>query len=279
MQWDCEVIRDLLLQAAKIALLYYESPEIVLKADNTVVTQADQEIETCVSQRLTQLDPTARVLGEESAEACTSAALAALKQGRLYIIDPIDGTAPYAHHLPTWGISLGRAEDGELRDGAIYLPVTDELYMTAPDGVRYWPQATAASYQLLPRPEPACTTSLMVSISQITARRGQLDVPNPVLALSCAVVPLVAVLRGRMMAYCSRVKLWDLAGAVPMFARLGLTIRDLSGKPFSLRIDDATYNLNPQSSSCWRQRHVCIFGVPGAFNYLHPYLKPGESSD
>ena len=41
MLWNPEMIRSLMYEAGAIALRYYDSPEIRMKADRTIATQAD----------------------------------------------------------------------------------------------------------------------------------------------------------------------------------------------------------------------------------------------
>ena len=62
--------------------------------------------------------------------------------GATWVVDPIDGTAPYANHLPTWGISIGLMKNGAFTDGAVFLPRTAELYITSGDDVLHQ-EATA----------------------------------------------------------------------------------------------------------------------------------------
>ena len=47
---------------------------------------------------------------------------------RLWIIDPIDGTAHFVNETPCWGIQLCFYDKGATRFAVIYLPVLDELY-------------------------------------------------------------------------------------------------------------------------------------------------------
>ncbi len=275
MLWNPEMIRSLMYEAGAIALRYYDSPEIRMKADRTIVTQADGAVENFLRNALLAANPDTYVLGEESEAEITESDLSAALDGTLYIIDPIDGTSPYAHHLPTWGVSLGMASNGRLTEGAIYLPVTDELYLTQGDGVTYWAEKDSEGVRL-PPPDPACELSTMVAVSQKTARHGGAGFPNPILAISCAVSPLMSVAHGRVMAYCSRVKLWDLAGSLPILERLGLTTRRYDGTPFTNEISPENYDLSPSSETRWLQTSLCVFSVPQAYDYLKPYLKPAD---
>jgi len=47
----------------------------------------------------------------------------------LWIIDPLDGTTNFAHHIPLFCISLGAYNHKEMVSGVIYQPITDELFV------------------------------------------------------------------------------------------------------------------------------------------------------
>src|SRR4026207_984851 len=84
-------------QAATIAmdLLADEGLEIRHKADRTLVTAADMEIEQMVRDRVSSAFPNDRIRGEEEGGTCEGA-------GRVWIVDPIDGTANFARAIPVW---------------------------------------------------------------------------------------------------------------------------------------------------------------------------------
>ena len=65
--------------------------------------------------------PGDRVLGEEGGGSVDGT--------RLWIVDPIDGTANFARQIPHYCISLGLMVDGRLEAGAIYEPNQDELFI------------------------------------------------------------------------------------------------------------------------------------------------------
>jgi myo-inositol-1(or 4)-monophosphatase len=51
-----------------------------------------------------------------------------LSARRVWVIDPIDGTRAYLAGLPNWTIAAALVEDGRPVAGAIFAPVTDELF-------------------------------------------------------------------------------------------------------------------------------------------------------
>jgi myo-inositol-1(or 4)-monophosphatase len=47
----------------------------------------------------------------------------------LWIVDPLDGTTNFTHHIPLFCISIGAYNYQELVSGVIYQPMTDELFV------------------------------------------------------------------------------------------------------------------------------------------------------
>ena len=266
--WHPPTIFAALQAAGRVALHHYETPDRQLKADGSVVTQADREIEALLTARLARPAEGCLLLGEETFEQQPPDFLRRALAGELYIVDPIDGTACYAHHLPIWGVSLGYARGGELREGAIYLPVLREIFYS--DGPDVWwgqldPQAAdplPTQLQRIPQAVPTEPAGGLVAITQGVVRQCHFP-PDMVLhALACAVVPLAYLLLGRYVAYLGHLKLWDLAGGLPLLLKTGFTATLIDGTPLTASISPATYTLDPADPHCWALRHPCLFGPP-----------------
>jgi len=90
------------------------------------VTVADEAAERALTAGLKELFPDDDVLGEEAVSADFSL-LGRLKEpGRVWIIDPIDGTANYAAELPLFGVIVALVEADKVLAGFIYDPVGDD---------------------------------------------------------------------------------------------------------------------------------------------------------
>jgi fructose-1,6-bisphosphatase/inositol monophosphatase family enzyme len=109
----------------------------------------------------------------------------------------------------------------------------------------------------------------MIAVTQELAKRGTIDVPNPVQALGCAVVPMTYLLLGRFLAYVGKVKLWDIAGTLPLLLRAGFVVQTIDGRPMDDRVSDEFYELDPAAPRAFslRKRMVCA-GSPGVIDFL-----------
>ncbi len=95
--------------------------EQVVKAERDVQLDVDLGAERIVLDAIRTAFPTDAILSEE-AGASESAA------GRLWIVDPLDGSFNFQHGFPLYGTAIALQVDGETIVGVIYLPDRDELY-------------------------------------------------------------------------------------------------------------------------------------------------------
>ncbi len=94
------------------------------KADDSLVTNIDRDIEAFVKERLSSRYPDFAFLGEETGLTENKAD----RDAPLWAVDPIDGTTNMVFGIPIWGVSIGLIADGEAVAGAFAMPLTDELF-------------------------------------------------------------------------------------------------------------------------------------------------------
>ena len=98
--------------------------EVKLKGKQDFITAADGAVERLIIERLTARFPRDAFLGEEGGASGNSDA----RSDALWVIDPIDGTANFAHRMPHFCVSIAFMSKGELLLGAIAAPMYGELY-------------------------------------------------------------------------------------------------------------------------------------------------------
>jgi len=115
--------QGLVAEAGRIALDYFgrkESLGITMKGAQDWLTVADGTVEDFLRARLAELFPGDTVIGEEGGGEASDA---------VWIIDPIDGTANFAHGDRNWCISIGFLLNREPTIGIVAAPALDELYV------------------------------------------------------------------------------------------------------------------------------------------------------
>lgn len=88
-----------------------------------LLTEYDLRSEELILKRISDHDPGAAVLAEESGLHGDGE--------RVWMVDPIDGTTNFAHGLPIFCVSIALVESGEPTVGAVYAPLLDELFTAA----------------------------------------------------------------------------------------------------------------------------------------------------
>lgn len=94
------------------------------KESYNLVSDADVESERAIVEVIRQAFPDHAVLAEESHRDDTAAE-------HLWVVDPLDGTNNFAHHIPHFAISIAYYRQGQAQCGVIYNPIRDEWYTAA----------------------------------------------------------------------------------------------------------------------------------------------------
>jgi myo-inositol-1(or 4)-monophosphatase len=100
--------------------------EEVTKGVNDYATAVDLALERRISAALTDRTGIA-VHGEEYGGE-------ALDVGTVWVLDPIDGTANYSHHIPLTAINLALLVEGVPRAGLTWVPLLGERYVATAGG-------------------------------------------------------------------------------------------------------------------------------------------------
>jgi fructose-1,6-bisphosphatase/inositol monophosphatase family enzyme len=124
MVWEreIEVCRSVARRAGELALRHAaRGVEREDKSDDSPVTVADRECERLIITELRAAFPDDGFLGEEGASE-------AGRSGRLWIVDPIDGTRDFLRGLGTWSNLIGLEVDGEVVLGTCNMAAQGEIY-------------------------------------------------------------------------------------------------------------------------------------------------------
>lgn len=121
---ELEVAKEAAREAAALVkeMRDHAGFDIELKGKNDLVTDADLASEKKIIEILKKAYPEDSILAEESAQKKE------LPDGRIWIIDPIDGTTNFAHSFPVYCISIALWEESEPRVGLVLELATDEWF-------------------------------------------------------------------------------------------------------------------------------------------------------
>lgn len=115
------VIEEIARQAGTIALAHFKSLAtlpVEQKGHLDLVTKADRDVEAFLIASLREAFPDDGIYGEEGADVAGTS-------GRLWVIDPIDGTFNFVRGGDGWAISIGLYVGRRPIFGVIYAPARD----------------------------------------------------------------------------------------------------------------------------------------------------------
>lgn len=113
--------KQVALQAGEIMLKHFDTDVAYReKQDLSIVTVADEEINTFVIKQIGKTYPEHSVFGEEESKIQNSE--------YSWLCDPIDGTVPYSKGVPVSVFSLALVKNGESIVGVVYDPFMKRLY-------------------------------------------------------------------------------------------------------------------------------------------------------
>ena len=206
-------------QAGRIAMRDFKKVDPRLKPDQTIVTQADLEIERFLAERILTVNPSHNLIGEEGNwNRLTSSPFT-------WVIDPIDGTTVFSQGLPGWGVSIGLLVNGQPYFGLFYMPLLNDLvYAIRQRGVFCDADDLTHTVRRKRRPKD------FVAVSAGTHRNYRLASYNT-RALGSIGASLMYTSRGVALgAFIPKARLWDLASGAVILAEAGGDLRYLSGQ-------------------------------------------------
>ena len=106
------------------------------KSARDVVTEADHLSEALIIEAIRAYQPGDSILAEETGEhrAIEGDEAPTSGRGRLWIVDPLDGTVNYANGIPFFCVSIGLIVDGVPSVGVIHDPTRDEMFAATAEG-------------------------------------------------------------------------------------------------------------------------------------------------
>jgi len=228
---ELDLAIELAHKAGRIQMDRYEHLErIEAKGPRDVVTEVDHLCEALVMKAVRERYPDDAFYAEEIGEVAASSET---KSGRVWIVDPLDGTVNYANGIPFFCISIGLVADGKPVAGVVYDPTRDETFAGAIDGpsLRNGEPIRVGEKELL---EDLVVTIAVGGRGTVRKRREALKAIRAHRSMGSAALTLSYVACGRFDVYAQGAGLsaWDVAAAGLIAERAGATVTSLDGGPW-----------------------------------------------
>lgn len=238
-----QLIRQWMKEAAvAIKASFSTKLEIHEKTDrNDLVTNMDKTTEAFLIEKIRHHFPKDRILGEEGQGDSVHDLT-----GRVWIVDPIDGTLNFVRQQADFAIMLGVYQDGVGQMGYIYDVMAEEFYWAIKG------EGAFLNGERLPQAANIPLKNGLVALSSGMIGSARYPAKELVMAssgvrmLGSAGIETVRVVTGRMAAYLShRLQPWDIAAGKVIAEEVGLRYTRLDGEPIDLFVKSATLVATP----------------------------------
>lgn len=199
---------------------------------NNLVTEVDHAAEKVIIATIKEAFPEHQILSEECGE---------LVQDSQYkwIVDPIDGTVNFAHHIPLCCVSIGLEHNGRMILGGVFNPYLNELFL-AERGQGATLNGKAISVSSKTAVASACLVTGF-PYTYLDEPNGPLEVFSrfirrgvPVRRLGSAAIDLAWVACGRFDGFFEhRLEAWDSAAGFLLVEEAGGKVTNFKGDPYS----------------------------------------------
>lgn len=214
-------------------LEFYHSNALTpsLKADRSVVTQADLAVDRLLANAIQEHFPQDSLISEELQPNWPHTPNRLAGQA-VWVIDPLDGTTNFSLGLHFWGVLLARLVDGWPNLAVMYFPLIGELY-----SAQLGQGATYNGQPLHIEPPGSRSPLSFFACCSRTHRRYQVDLPYKTRILGSTGYTLCAVARSMaILGFESTSKIWDIAAPWLLVKEAGGVIETLdSSQPFPLQ--------------------------------------------
>ncbi len=227
--------------AGQVASRYWEKGvAFESKPDLSPVTVADRDSERLISQLIEETFPGDGVLGEEGA--CRET-----RNGRRWIVDPVDGTRDFVRGNPSWAVLIGFEAADEVEVGIAYLPAMGDLFFASRGGGAFVNDRAIRVSRVDKVAEAVLCLNDFAAVARCAFASGLMDWMRQFFAVRSMGGCLDAVMVAR-----GQADVWiDPSGAPWDFAALKVIIEEAGGRFFNFDGGRSIHGGN------------CVFAAPG----------------
>jgi myo-inositol-1(or 4)-monophosphatase len=226
------------------------------------VTSLDREINQIIRDTLPAQNE--GWLSEESRDD-----LVRLQCGRVWVVDPIDGTRELVERIPEWSVSIGLVEEQRVVAGGVLNPCTGEMFLgSAETGLKVLQLVSPGAES-----EPKNNACILVSRREYGEGKWRSEEEHsvkvtPMGSIAYRLARVAAGYAGATCTFEPRNE-WDVAAGVALIHACGGTVQTVSGRPI------------PFNSRVPRLDTFCAFSrdcSPAVYRTLAAYRRYGQQA-
>lgn len=228
---ELPVLKAALAAGGKVLTAKFRKVTYKLKGRADLLTEADLAAQAAVIRIISRAFPWDGIMAEESP-------LKETPNGRLWIIDPLDGTTNYAHGFPAAAVSIAFSRGGVVLAGGVFDPFKKELFLA-----RKGKGAFLNGRRLAVSKTPALSEALLVTgFAYDRAEKAEfycrffsdfMKISHDVRRMGAASLDLCWLAAGRTDGYWEfNLKPWDVAAGKVIAEEAGGKVTDFKGRPW-----------------------------------------------
>ena len=237
---EIEIASHLARKAGEVIMNIYQNDFAVMyKSIDDPVTKADQEANALIVDELHTHFPQDSIVAEESPLPSKS-----LTTGRVWYVDPLDGTKEFIARNGEFSIMIGLTIDAHTKLGVVYWPARDHLYAGLTDQTA-WMEHNGVRQKL-----SALASKSPTNLSLVTSRSHR----SPILSIIQQSLPIHneqqlgsvglkigQIAQGNADLYIEPspyTKAWDACAPEAILRGAGGCFTDIHGKPIQYGLDN-----------------------------------------
>ncbi len=202
-----------------------------------VFSEADLESQKLITKALMETFPDARVVGEENYKGED------YNSGKVFLVDPLDGSLNYIHYFPFYSVSIAYLEDGKVLSGVVHLPEYGETFYAEKGKGAFLNGEKIFSNKDIALKESMIITGWPYSMEGIKWTYKAIEAVNEkvheirILGSCAAELSYLAV--GRLDGYFEiGLKPWDLAAGYLIATEAGLKVSSITAEGFDMDLGE-----------------------------------------
>lgn len=219
--------------------------DVAEKSPGDLVTIADTEAETLITDALRAADPRALVIGEEAVAADPSLRGRIDTADHVWLVDPVDGTGNFVAGNPDFGCMVVELRDGQPTRSWIWQAVRRRMLFAERD------QGVRVDGRVLARPDPRRPMLVGGVTPEYAGLAGPgLAEPWPMTGSCTADYPLIALGERDYLIHNGKYP-WDHWPGILLLEELGGRVAFLDGEPFTSVSPNPLKILAARSPEVW----------------------------
>lgn len=256
---------------------FNSSHQLGFKADKSIVTKTDRQVEDVLKPKLIELLPGSEIIAEESEANGSENIDKYFHSEFLWAVDPIDGTSNFAAGLPLFTVSIGlfkQTEEGySAISGGISFPVFSEIYYTHKNKT-ILRNIYSNNESYITRKKQVDVPTLIIpnrfALKKVIDNGGRLTENIRLLGSTAADFLFVSI--GKATATVSMAHIWDVAAGLAIAKTQNLFPRSLSTGQIksSFTKDDFSYG---HPTNHWRLKEPLVLCNDDYFQDVYELFK------